>query len=590
MNLILPISPITLTRLFPRRVRDFFSFLQKAGSEDITDEDEKRRVILVNTISLAICVLLIVITPFFYAVTDNPDIIIYPVMVDFAITFSVILLNRKKKHLAASITIYVIQCASIMYFGLLFSNVIALEAMIIFLISIIYLIFKENKYRRICLAIAISTLVIMEVCSYFKLFPSILFTYDTTFVLHSLVLSGILVLIIIVSRPYIRSNDTNQALKLANHFKKIFVHQVTHEMRTPLNAIYGVAQLLKRQIMLNNQFKSLETLVDQQLDAINNTRSIINNVLDMAQIESGVINKSEREHFLPKPFFYKITEVNKVMGRSRNIRIKLSMEQMPEVLYDDILNLHQITTNLLANALKYADRNSLVELKITGMGNKWSLQVINQGPVITPKKQELIFNPFVTDKSKYIEGTGLGLYIVSGKVKSMGGTISLNSDAAGTIFTVQLPLLEGNMELIREEKEEDEMWDDLGHINVLLAEDNELNAQLLSRMLAQIGCNTTWVKNGLELMQQVEKHIPDIIIMDFHMEVMDGEQTLYQLKQIPAYKNIPVIISTGDAYAETRDAFLKAGADAFIEKPINYSSLIKVLKMHLHHNSEELLE
>lgn len=590
MNLILPILPITLTRLFPRRVGNFFSSLQKAGSEDITDEEEKRRVILVNTISLAICILLIVITPFFLAVTDKPGIIIYPVMLDFAITFSVIQLNKRKKHLAASITIYVIQCASIMYFGLLFSKVVALEAMIIFLISIIYLIFKENKYRRICLGIAISTLVIMEVCLYFEVFPPILFSYDTTFLMHALVIGGILVLIIIVSRPYIRSNDANQALKLANHFKKIFVHQVTHEMRTPLNAIYGVAQLLKRQIILNNQFKSLETLVDQQLDAINNARSIINNVLDMAQIESGVINKSEKEHFLLKAFFYKIAEVNKVMGRSRNIRIKLSIEQMPEVLYDDILNLHQITTNLLANALKYADRNSVVELKITGLGNKWKLQVINQGTVISPEKQDLIFNPFVTDKSKYIEGTGLGLYIVSGKVKSMEGSITLSSDAAGTVFTVQLPLFVGNIELIREEKEEDEMWDHLGHINVVLAEDNELSAQLLSRMLAQIGCHVTWVKNGLELIQQVEKLIPDIIIMDFHMELMDGEQTLYHLKQIPAYKNIPVIISTGDAYAETRDTFLKAGADAFIEKPINYSSLIKVLKMHLHHNSQELLE
>jgi signal transduction histidine kinase/CheY-like chemotaxis protein len=576
--------------LFPRRLKDFFSFLQNAGAEEIADEDEKRRIILVNTISLAICALLIIITPIFYTLTDKPDIIIYPVMLDFIVTFSVILLNLKKKYLAASFTIYVIQCASIMYFGILLSNVVALEAMIIFLISIIYLIFKKEKYRRICLAIAICTLAIMEISYYFKLFTPIPLSYHTTFIMHALVISGILVLIIIVSKPYIKSNDTNKALKLANHFKKVFVHQVTHEMRTPLNAIYGVAQLLKRQIMLNDQFKSLETLVDQQLDAINNTRSIINNVLDMAQIESGVISKSEKEHFLLKPFFYKIAEVNKVMGRTRNIRIRLSIEQMPDVLYDDILNLHQITTNLLANALKYADRNSVVELKITGRGSKWSLQVINQGPLITPEKQEVIFNPFVTDKSKYIEGTGLGLYIVSGKVKSMCGDISLSSDTAGTIFTVSLPLIAGNMEMIKEEKEEEEMWDDLGHINVVLAEDNELSAQLLSRMLTQIGCNTTWVKNGLELIQQVQKHIPDIIIMDYHMEVMDGEQTLYHLKQVPAYKNIPVIISTGDAYAETRDAFLKAGADAFIEKPINYSSLIKVLKLHLHHNSQELLE
>ncbi|GEP94585.1 hypothetical protein CCY01nite_08450 [Chitinophaga cymbidii] len=590
MNFMAVTSAGLLAKVIPKRIRKIFSWLLNAGTGGIQDDDTRRRIFIVNAISVSICMLLIAITPVFLALTDRWDIILGPVILDFIITFSVVILNFKRKYLAASLTVYLVQCASIMYFSILLSNVVALEAMIIFLISIIYLIFKDDRLRRICLVAAILTLALIETSYYFEWFTPIPLSYNTAFLMHTMIISAILLLIIVVSRPYIKSNDTNEELKKANYFKRIFVHQVTHEIRTPLNAIYGVAQLLKREIRLDDRLKSVETLVDQQLDAIKNARSIVNNVLDMAQIESGMMEVTEKESFLVEQFFTRIIEVNKVIARTRNIHLKLTFAQMPAVLHDDILKIHQVTTNLLANAIKYADRNTTVHLHIQGAGTRWSLQFSNKGPVIPPEKQEQIFNPFVTDKSKYIEGTGLGLYIVKGKVTAMGGTVMVDSGEDKTVFTVVLPMQEGSTGDILPEPEEDVTLDGLGNIHVLLAEDNELNAQLLCRLLSHIGCNTIWVKNGQDLIVQVEKHIPDIIIMDYHMEVMDGEETLLYLKRTPELKDIPVIISTGDAYAETRDAFIKAGADAFIEKPINYSSLIKVLKAHLHHNSQELLE
>lgn len=588
MNLIHPILPITLTRLFPRRLRDFFSFLQKVGSEEVTDEDLKRRIILVNTISLTICGMLITIAPpVCYALGDNMNVVLIPVIFDFLFTLSALFLNYRKRYLRASLAIFMTQCISIMYFGILLSAVVALDAMIIFLLSIIYLIFKEEKIRRIAVVTAVGAYAIMEICYYYGVVKPLEFDHTTTVVLHVAIITGILALVLIVSK---KSNEITLLLKRANHFKKLFVHQVTHEIRTPLNAIYGVAQLLKREIKLDPNLKGIEALVDSQLDAINNTRNIINNVLDMAQIESGFTEKTEKEHFLLKPLFTKILDVNRVIARTRNIRLKLDIDQMPEAIYDDVLKIYQISTNLLNNAIKYADKNTIVILKITGAGDQWMLEVTNNGPMITPEKQELIFNPFVTDKSKYIEGTGLGLYIVKGKVASMNGAIKLVSTEEGTTFTVTLPLIKGDASYVKADTEDGDYMDHLGNIRVLMAEDNELNATLLLRLLNQVGCQVIWVKNGQELIREVEKHVPDIIIMDYHMEVMDGEETLRYLKKNTAYKDIPVIISTGDAYAETRDTFIKAGADAFIEKPINYSSLIKVLKMHLHHNSEELQE
>lgn len=588
MNLILPILPITLTRLFPRRMRDFFSFLQKVGAEDVTDEDLKRRIILVNTISLTICGMLITIAPpVCYALGDEMNVVLIPVIFDFLFTLSALFLNYRKRYLRASLAIFMTQCISIMYFGILLSTVVALDAMIIFLLSIIYLIFKEEKIRRIAVVTAVGAYAIMEICYYYGMVKPLEFDHATTVVLHVAIISGILALVLIVSK---KSNEITLLLKRANQFQKLFVHQVTHEIRTPLNAIYGVAQLLKREIKLDPNLKGIEALVDSQLDAINNTRSIINNVLDMAQIESGFTEKTEKEHFLLKPLFTKILDVNRVIARTRNIRLKLDINEMPEAIYDDVLKIYQITTNLLNNAIKYADKNTVVILKITGTADQWTLEVTNSGPMITPEKQELIFNPFVTDKSKYTEGTGLGLYIVKGKVASMNGTIKLASTEEATTFTVTIPLIKGDPDQVKTDTEEGDYMDHLGNIRVLIAEDNELNATLLLRLLNQVGCQVIWVKNGQELIREVEKHVPDIIIMDYHMEVMDGEETLRYLKKDATYKDIPVIISTGDAYAETRDTFIKAGADAFIEKPINYSSLIKVLKMHLHHNSEELQE
>ncbi len=563
------------------------STIRHAGASGITDEDARRRVIMVNTICLSICVLLAAITPVCYLFAASNRVLV-PAIFDFAITASVIYMNRRRLYSAASLTIYIVQCVAIMYFGLLLSNVVALEAMIIFLIAIIYLIFKDETLRRVALFTAMASLAAMEACNYFKVFEPIPMSSDAVFLLHSMIIWGVLVLILVVSRPYIRSNDE---LIKANYFKKMFLYQINHEIRTPLNAIYGVAQLLKREIKLDENLAGIQPLVDQQLEAIRNTRSIINNVLDMAQIESGNIEKTEKECFMPETFFARLIEVNRVIARPRQIRLKLDIAHMPEVIYDDLMKVHQIATNLLANAIKYANRNSVVELKVRRDGQHWQLQVINAGAQIPAEKIEVIFDPFVTDKSKYTEGTGLGLYIARGKVASLGGTIGLQSTAEGiTTFTVTLPLTEGSLQDLQVDDQEADSFDDLENIHVLVAEDNTLNGLLLTGFLGKMGCFPVLVGNGLELIRQAEKQRPDIIIMDYHMEVMDGSEALAHLKKHPRLKDVPVIISTGDSFSETRDAFIAAGADAFIEKPVNYKSLMKLLKQHLRYNKEASLQ
>lgn len=572
-------------------LRNRYDKIIDTGTQGINDLELAKRIKLVNNLSLSIAAIMLIIAPIVCIFLIWKVSILMAFIIEFTINCSVILLNYHKKYLIASLTLYFNQCFAIIFFGFLLGGVLQLQFTIVFLISIIYLILKEYNVRKICFIAAITTLVVLQACYYFQAHqPLVAITYDAGFIIQSLVIGGVLILMIIISKPYVRSNDTNQELEKTNHFKKMFVYQVTHEMRTPLNAIYGVAQLLKREIKLDANLKPIESLTDQLLIASNNTRNIINNVLDMAEIETGKMESSMEDAFLIRPFFEKMIEVNKIVARARSIQLKLFIDQMPEVLIGDALKLNQVVTNLLANAIKFADKNTIILLKVTGQEGAWRMQVINQGATISPQRINVIFDPFITIKSRSAEGTGLGLYIVKNKVQSMQGTIEIESLGEGlTTFTVTLPLRAGKRgDVPVEEMEED--IKDLSNIHVMIAEDDEMNAMLLSSFLRHIGCKVTYTINGLELLQKVEKEIPDVIILDSYMPVMNGEETLLYLRNVPEFRSIPVIVATGDAFKDSREAFITAGANAFIEKPIDHKALLQALRIHLHHNNEELQE
>jgi CheY-like chemotaxis protein len=132
---------------------------------------------------------------------------------------------------------------------------------------------------------------------------------------------------------------------------------------------------------------------------------------------------------------------------------------------------------------------------------------------------------------------------------------------------------------------EEEKWEsdavNLRNLHVLIAEDHKLSALILFMHLDKLGCKVTTVKNGWELLQTVEKNPPDVIIMDYEMPIMNGEETTRKLKQNPSLKHIPIIVSTGNLYSDALDKMLDAGADTYIEKPINIQSLQKVISRYL---------
>ncbi|MGX5818198.1 ATP-binding response regulator [Chitinophaga lutea] len=574
------------------RFKKIFHALEYAGTQGVKEEDAVARIVMVNRLSLAFGVVILIIAPVMLYYLKSPASIAVAITAEFIINCGVIWLNHRQRHTAAALVLYFLQCIAIVYFGFLLGKLLQLQFTIVFLLSIIYLIFREANLRRIAFVSALVVLGLLEASYYFNDADSVIpISYNTAYTIHLLVVLAVLYIIIVVSKPYIRSNDINAALKRANDFKRVFVYQVIHEMRTPLNAIFGVAQLLKKEVRRDPALKSVEGLTDQLLAASNNARSIVNDVMDMALIESGQMETIHDNVFHLQPFFANTVELNRVVALSRQMKIHLRIDDMPPIIHGDSLKLIQITTNLLANAIKYGEKGSTIELRIHGLGDTWQLAVSNSGANISPEKLATIFDPFVTDKhNKQTEGTGLGLYIVKNKVEAMGGSVGAASPAGGdTVFTVTLPLRAGTVDEIPEEEKTPEITD-LHEAEVYIAEDNELSATLLSRLLRQTGCRVTVAVNGLELLQQVEKKQPDIIILDYHMDVMNGEETLQYLKEDPMLRHIPVIVATGDAFIESREALEAAGADAFIEKPIDHKRLLQLLQKHLHRSNEELKE
>ncbi|RFS20009.1 response regulator [Chitinophaga silvatica] len=581
-------NSFNLLHSFKAAVIRKINYIRNIGTNDIEDEKQVANIVMTNSLSLAIGTAIFCIAPIVYLLTKSSEVLI-SIIIEFLINASVIIINYYRKHILAGLVLYFLQCTAIAFYCFLFGGIIQLQFMITFLISISCLIFAQKRLRIICMIAAILTLAMVQVGYYFSFFKTIPVSYNSGFIIQSMAIAGVLVMIIVVSKPYIFSNDAVYELRKANRFKRIFVAEVTHELRAPLNNIYLSATLMKRDIKLNAHLKCIEPFIDQQLYACENARNIINNVLDFAKIEAGAISCIEESTANPEEFFSKLIASNEVIAKIKRIRILFEINNMGPAIISDWQQIQQIATNLLANAIKYSPKGSTVYFMVTGYDNHWQIQVKNTG-IINQEKLDIIFDPFVRDNKPGEQGSGLGLFIVKNKVKAMGGIIEAKSEDNATLFSVSLPLRAGKPEDI--EEPENQIYD-LSNIEVLIAEDDPMGSKLLELSLQKNDCQVRICSNGKELLEKLEisysaKRLPDIIILDDQMPVMTGKKTLQYLKTDPRFKNIPVVFVTGEAYQQTEIQSL--GVADVITKPLSESLLLRVLNQHVKHSHEYLQE
>ena len=374
--------------------------------------------------------------------------------------------------------------------------------------------------------------------------------------------------------------------------KTRFLNNMSHDIRTPMNAILGYAQLMEDELKgkgLPETSEHLEKL--QQSGTL--LLSIINNVLDMARIESGRMELDEnycRIEDVWKSLFAVFDE----KAMKKNIVLHYAMNVEHEHVLTDVTKVKEIFVNILSNAIKYTPAGGSVMVDIDELSCDESgymivrISVSDTGIGMSQDYQTKIFEAFTreqnTTKSK-IAGTGLGMSIVKKYVDLLGGTINVESELGkGSTFTVTLKhRIADESYYVKEYIEESGTGSEiLEGRNILLAEDNDLNAEIAEAILERAGLKTERVENGIQCVNRIME-MPtgtyDMILMDIQMPQMDGYKATQAIRNLPDKDKacIPIIAMTANAFEEDKREAIAAGMNGHIAKPIQVDKLLSML-------------
>lgn len=380
--------------------------------------------------------------------------------------------------------------------------------------------------------------------------------------------------------------------KNANKAKSHFLSNVSHDMRTPMNAIVGFTMLLQKDADSPEKVKDYTKKIT---DSSQHLLRLINDTLDMSKIESGKTSLNVAEFSIQEL----LEELKSIMVSQTNAKeqtFDLRMQgDIPELLMGDKLRVNQILLNLLSNACRYTPRAGKIELLVENLTPKNShfislrFVVTDNGIGMHEEFLGKIFEPFVREISSTtnkVPGTGLGMAITKNLVDVMGGTISVESKLGeGSRFTVDLEFAPAEAKEEEPEKrpEFENTGKSLAELRILVAEDNELNMEILEEILKMEGASYETTENGKEALECFEKSEPghfDVVLLDIQMPVMNGYEAAQAIRACkhPDAANIPIIAMTANAFAEDVKNALNAGMNAHIAKPINIKLLIETLE------------
>ena len=379
----------------------------------------------------------------------------------------------------------------------------------------------------------------------------------------------------------------------ANHAKSTFLFNMSHDIRTPMNAIIGYADLASRH---SDDPAKLKNYMENIQVCGQNLLMLLNNVLDLARIEN---DKTEME--------YSVSDVDKdfrnciAMFRnqadSKGQTLMVTTQLLHPYIYADIPHLTEVCTNLVSNAVKYTGAGGTIRCDVTqkpGEKESWCNMVItvaDNGIGMSQEFQKHIFEPFERERTSTIskvEGSGIGMGIVKKLVGLMGGTVKVESRiGVGSTFTVTIPCRiasEDEIQAKRETGPSDQK--SLFGVKILLAEDNDLNAEIAVELLQEEGCTVDRAKDGVECVDMLEKAANgtyQLIFMDIQMPVMNGYDATKKIRRMddPQKADIPIIAMTANAFSEDKQAALDAGMNDHIAKPINMNVLVPTIQKYL---------
>lgn len=374
----------------------------------------------------------------------------------------------------------------------------------------------------------------------------------------------------------------------ANDAKSTFLSNMSHDIRTPMNAIVGFTDLAIARI---DNKKQVESYLEKIQVSGNHLLNLINDILDMSRIESGKMHLKEKPCHLPD-VIRELQNILQANAHAKQLKLQVDVIGMSdEEVYCDSLRLNQVLLNLLSNAVKYTNAGGCVSMCITeypahqeGYAN-YEFVIKDTGIGMSKEFLEYIFEPFEREKNSTIsgiQGTGLGMAITKNIVDMMGGFIEVKSEqGVGTEVTVSFTFRLSKTGTDNEDSA-DRTFTRLNGGRILLAEDNELNQEIAATILEDAGFSVEVARNGQEavdMLKESEAGYYQLVLMDVQMPVMDGHQATRIIREFEdkELSSIPILAMTANAFEEDRQEALRCGMNGHIAKPIDVANLFETL-------------
>ncbi|OOG77056.1 PAS domain-containing hybrid sensor histidine kinase/response regulator [Algoriphagus sp. A40] len=384
--------------------------------------------------------------------------------------------------------------------------------------------------------------------------------------------------------------EAMNAADLASKAKSEFLANMSHEIRTPMNGLLGIIDLLES----TNLNKIQKQYVEIIKNSGNSLLTIIRDILDYSKIESGKI-QIQNIVFDPEEELKDQIKILSGLAGKKNIKIEVSIGFLGNIFLEgDKGKINQILLNLIGNAIKFTPEHGTVGVvmdlsAVDDLFYVLSFQITDTGIGISKEHLEHLADPFYqveSSNTRTYQGTGLGLAIAKKIIELMGGQLEIESEIGkGSVFSFSVIVKKADQNIITPESQE-LTWKDIREmgtvfpLRILLAEDNDLNLQLMTLMFQQLGFQFEVAQNGEEALEKVKNQDFDVILMDVQMPLMNGLEATREIRKLKGKSNLVIIGLSANVFEEDQKKALESGMDDYLTKPIRLASLADKLEFY----------